>query len=435
MALTVFARAKQVRLAVSFIFIAAAFLPGGAERSILAQSAPDFPAKDWQLVSPESEGYSSKKFEALRAWLAAGPTTAMMIVVHGHIIFSYGDTAKVSKIASVRKSILSMLYGKYVVNNIIDLNKTVEQLGLAEPDRPFLPSEKNATLEQLFAGRSGIYLLPEGVPPEKDLIMSSQPHRGSEFPGMYFHYNDWDFNAAGTAFEKLTGKNIYDALQTDFAEPIQMQDFDRSLQKKITHDGQVHPEYAMYLSTRDMARLGLLMLRNGNWAGKQLIPITWVQMSAEPVTPFEEMNPPYLRSLGAPERWASAPCGGPGTPAFFPATSTPRRSREHMKPAAQPASTSPFSPPRIWCWCTRSISMCTRSRRLVRRSGTRLRTWLFRRLVRGRASSGVGGGGFGVRLIEVRGFPPLRQKEGAKMGHGSVWGVKVPCRKTIYSRS
>jgi CubicO group peptidase (beta-lactamase class C family) len=268
-----------------------------------AQAAPDYPAKDWQLVSPESEGYSSKKLEALRSWLAAGPTTSMVIVVHGHMIFSYGDTAKVSKIASVRKSILSILYGKYVADNTIDLNKTVEQLGLAEPGRPFLDSEKSATLEQLLAGRSGIYLLPDDVPPTKDLIAASQPHRGSEFPGTYFHYNDWDFNAAGTAFEKLTGKNIYDALQTDLAEPIGMQDFDRAAQKKIRHEGQVHPEYAMYLSTRDMARIGLLMLRGGNWSGKQVVPNAWCAQSLTPTTPFEEMNPPYLRSLGAPERW------------------------------------------------------------------------------------------------------------------------------------
>jgi CubicO group peptidase (beta-lactamase class C family) len=82
-----------------------------------------------------------------------------------------------------------------------------------------------------------------------------------------------------------------------------MQDFDRSLQKKITHEGQIHPEYAMYLSTRDMARIGLLMLRGGNWAGKQVVPIDWVGRSASNTTPFIEMNPPYLRSLGAPERW------------------------------------------------------------------------------------------------------------------------------------
>jgi CubicO group peptidase (beta-lactamase class C family) len=283
--------------------VSAALVAISAGSGAVAQAAPDFPTKDWQLVKPESEGYSSKKLEALRVWLAAGPTTAMAIVVHGHMIFSYGDTAKVSKIASVRKSILSMLYGKYVENKTIDLNKTVEQLGLAEPGRPFLDSEKNATLEQLLAGRSGIYLLPDDVPPTRDLIGASQPKRGSELPGMYFHYNDWDFNAAGTAFEKLTGKNIYDALQSDLAAPVGMQDFDRTLQKKITHEGQIHPEYAMYLSTRDMARLGLLMLRGGNWAGMQLVPNAWCAQSLGPTTPFEEMNPPYLRSLGAPERW------------------------------------------------------------------------------------------------------------------------------------
>lgn len=244
-----------------------------------ASSVPDVPGKDWQLVSPESEGYSSKKLDALRAWLAAGPTTAMVIVVHGHMIFSYGDTARVSKIASVRKSILSMLYG----TNLTVVQKvqadTVEDLGLAEPGKPLLPIEKTATLEQLLSGRSGIYLLPEGVSPDKDLIAASQPQRGSECPGMYFHYNDWDFNAAGTAFEKITGRNIYDALQTDLAQPLKMQDFDRTRQAKIPHQGQIHPEYAMYLSTRDMARLGLLMLRSGNWNGKQIIPAEWVGAS------------------------------------------------------------------------------------------------------------------------------------------------------------
>ena len=271
---------------------------------VCAQTAPDFPVANWQLVRPESEGYSSARLESLRSWLAAGATTGMMVVVHGRMIFSYGDVARVSKIASVRKSILSMLYGSYVESGKINLSKTVEQLGLEEPDRPFLQIEKGATLEQLLSGRSGIYLLPADVNIEKDAIASSQPRRGTQYPGIYFHYNDWDFNAAGTAFEKLTGKDIYDALETDLARPIDMEDFDRRRQKKIVHEHEsIHPEYAMYLSTRDMARLGLLMLRNGNWNGKQLIPVTWVATSASGTTPFEEMNPPFLRALGNPERW------------------------------------------------------------------------------------------------------------------------------------
>ncbi len=268
-----------------------------------AQTPPGFPAADWQLGRPESEGYSSAKLEALRGWLKTSPTAAMVVVVHGHMIFSYGDPALVSKIASVRKSILSMLYGRYLESGQIDWAKTVVQLGLEEPDRPFLPVEEDATLDQLLAGRSGIYLLPVDVQNTKDAIQAGQPVRGSEHPGIYFHYNDWDFNAAGTAFEKLAGKSIYEALESDLARPIGMQDFDRARQKKIVHtDESIHPEYAMYLSTRDMA-LGLLMLRSGNWNGKQLIPAVWVQASTSFTTRFEEMNPPFLRAFGYPERW------------------------------------------------------------------------------------------------------------------------------------
>jgi CubicO group peptidase (beta-lactamase class C family) len=275
-----------------------------ATDSTAADSGDYFPGKDWELASPESQGYSSKKLEVLRAWLAVSPTQSMVILANGHMIFSYGDTAHLSKIASERKSVLSMLYGVNMKAVEKPLDETVEELGLAEPDRPFLPIEKTATLIQLLACRSGIYLSTEDPHPERDLIEASEPRRGSEYPGLYFHYNGFDFNAAGTAFEKITGKNIYDALQKDLAEPLAFQDFDRSRQAKVTPPkGEAHAEYAMYLSTRDMARLGLLMLRKGNWNGKQIIVPEWVQASTSIWTPFEEMNPSYLRALGAPERW------------------------------------------------------------------------------------------------------------------------------------
>lgn len=55
-----------------------------------------------------------------------------------------------------------------------------------------------------------------------------------------------------------------------------MQDFDRSKQRKNSSmPDSVHPEYAMYLSTRDMARVGLLMLADGNWNGKPVMPKGW----------------------------------------------------------------------------------------------------------------------------------------------------------------
>ena len=63
------------------------------------------------------------------------------------------------------------------------------------------------------------------------------PKRGSEYPGTRMQYNNWDFNAAGTAFEKLTGKTIYQALEEDLARPIGMQDFDPTKQVKVPSPG------------------------------------------------------------------------------------------------------------------------------------------------------------------------------------------------------
>jgi len=261
-------------------------------QSVARLSGDVVPGVTWQEAQPETVGYSREKLEALRGWLKVQDTESMMIVVQGRVIFSYGDVSHASKIASVRKSIVGMLYGKYVFAKKIDLGKTVTELGLQETT-PFLPIEAHATLEQLLEGRSGIY--PSA---EDDL-----PRRGSVLPGAYFVYQNWDFDAAGTAFEKLAGKGIYEALNSDLAEPLSMQDFDLKKQHKFPEKSSVHPEYAMYLSTRDMARLGLLMLDMGSWNGKTVIPADWVGYMTSLVTSFKDVHPYAFQNAGEPGRW------------------------------------------------------------------------------------------------------------------------------------
>jgi hypothetical protein len=43
-----------------------------------------------------------------------------------------------------------------------------------------------------------------------------------------------------------------------------------------------------------MAKLGELMMQEGNWQGVQLIPKDWVKTIISVATPSEEMNPEYL---------------------------------------------------------------------------------------------------------------------------------------------
>ncbi len=257
------------------------------------------PGVEWQHASPESEGFSAARLEALRAFLKTHRTDAMMIVSRGRVVFEYGDMSLVSKVASVRKSVLDLLFAVEAQKGLkLDdyMSQTVVQLGL-EDKTPFIEPEQHATLLQLTMSRSGIYI-PSGTWGDDKIRLP----RGSHYPGTYFYYNNWDFDAAGIAFEKITHKDIFDALRDDLAIPLRFQDFDRSRQKKNFIPGSNHFEYAMYLSVRDMARLGLLALRSGGWGKTVWADPGTIQFSAWPTTHFNEIGDWY-ESPGWTGRW------------------------------------------------------------------------------------------------------------------------------------
>jgi CubicO group peptidase (beta-lactamase class C family) len=246
-----------------------------------------YPDTGWQRVQPELVGWSAAGLERLRAELATLPTTGMMAVTGGRVFFEYGDLQRISYLASVRKSLLSMLFGIYVERGLIDLDKTLAQLDIDDV-QGLTPAEKQARVRDLLSARSGVYHPASNAGDD----LASAPPRGSQKPGEYYLYSNWDFNALGTIFEQMTGIDIYDAFAAEIAVPIGMRDWNRAIQTKAGNlTRSRHPAYHFNLSTRDMARVGYLMLRDGNWNGKQIVPRAWVRESTRPVTRRTEMNP------------------------------------------------------------------------------------------------------------------------------------------------
>lgn len=189
----------------------------------------EFPTKEWaNVTSPEKYGLSAEVRERVDAMLDGLSTTSFMAVAAGKALYTYGDVSEVSYLASTRKSILSMLFGKAVAEGKIDLDLTMADLNIDE-DHGLLPIEKTATLRNLLISSSGVYHQP-GSPGSNT---KNIPERGSKKPGDYFHYNNWDFNVLGAAFEQLTGRSVFEAFEEDFAGPMGLQDFDPS----PAHDG------------------------------------------------------------------------------------------------------------------------------------------------------------------------------------------------------
>jgi CubicO group peptidase (beta-lactamase class C family) len=257
-------------------------------QSASARGAAVFPGEDWERIAdPSTVGYCADKLDAVTAKAKGMSTTAMMAIVGGRVLYEYGDVTTVSYLASVRKSVLAMLFGKYVKNGTIKLDKTLAQLGI-DDHGGLTASEKEATIADLLSARSGIY--HEASNSGDDL--ASAPPRGSQKHGTYYLYSNWDFNAVGTIFEQETKQSIYDALERDLVRPIGMRDFDRATHRR-TGDAtkSVHLAYHMNFSTRDMARIGYVMLREGQWKGQQIVPRDWARRISSVVTPVSQMNP------------------------------------------------------------------------------------------------------------------------------------------------
>jgi CubicO group peptidase (beta-lactamase class C family) len=260
----------------------------------LAPAAPPavFPAAEWERhATPAAAGFCADGLQRVTERAQTLSTSAMVAVVGGRIAYEYGDLTRVSYLASVRKSILAMLYGNYVERGVIRLDSTLADLGI-DDIQTLSPQEKRATVADLLGARSGIYHPASNAGDS----LASAPPRGSQRPGTYFLYSNWDFNALGTIFEQATKQSIYDALERDLAVPIGMQDFDRRTHRR-TGDAtrSRHLAYHMNLSTRDMARVGYVMLRRGQWNGQQIIPEAWVRRISSIVTPVTDMNPASYR--------------------------------------------------------------------------------------------------------------------------------------------
>lgn len=257
-----------------------------------------FPGEHWSINEhPAIDGWPESNFRTFNRYIINETNVTGLVIVHkGKIVFEYGDIQENSYIASCRKSILAMLYGKYVENGVIDLNKTLGELNIIDLD-PLLPIEKKARIRDLISARSGVYLSGSNGGDFRRFA----PERGSVEPGSHWLYNNWDFNVAGYIFEQETGRNIYDEIESQFVLPLQMEDWDRSLQHK-TGDESISrfQAYHIWFSTRDMARLGLLMLQNGNWNGQQLIPENWVQEMITERTSYQEaqQSVPVLKQDG-----------------------------------------------------------------------------------------------------------------------------------------
>ncbi|EFH12499.1 serine hydrolase domain-containing protein [Teichococcus cervicalis] len=236
---------------------------------------------DWpRWASPAAAGWDEGQLRLALRHATGLDTSALLLVVGGRVLLAEGQVAARYNVHSIRKSILSALIGMQVAEGRLDLDATLEQLGI--DDRLGLTArERLATLLDLLCARSGVYH-PSGY--ESPWMLSIKPARHSAGPGTTWCYNNWDFNALGSIFRERCG-DIFAEFSTRLAGPLGMQDFDAARDGAYVElPESQHPAYPFRMSARDLARLGELFLRRGTWQGQRLLPEEWVRLSTLPIS-------------------------------------------------------------------------------------------------------------------------------------------------------
>lgn len=242
---------------------------------------PSYPGQTWQTVTtPEALGWSSEKLKLAQAYSESIGSEAVMLIVDGEILAEWGDTTRKIEVRSIMKPLMNALYGIAVQEGKINIQSTLAELNIDDKAPSLTPAEKGARIVDLLKARSGVYHLSGADTPA---MREGMPERGSHPPDTFWYYHNWDFCALGGIYERTTHSSLFGDFDRLIAKPLGMEDF--TLTDTSTYLGSsesVFPWYSFRLSARDLARFGLLYLRQGQWQGTQIIPPQWIDDSIKP---------------------------------------------------------------------------------------------------------------------------------------------------------
>lgn len=249
-----------------------------------------FPDPDWAETDPAELELDGAAFDDLAVSLEALNSNCMAVVKSGHLVaeeyWNGTDADTRQEIFSASKSVSSTLVG---------IAEAEGHLTLDDPASTWIeewvgtPSE-TVTVRNLVSNDSGRYwdfktdysdMAIAALDKTAFAIGLGQAHE----PGAHWEYNNSAIQTLEAVLEGATGTDVADYATEKLFEPIGMG-------STIKTDSAGNPLTFMgtQASCRDLARFGYLFLREGNWAGEQIVPAEWVEAAT---SPSQELNPIY----------------------------------------------------------------------------------------------------------------------------------------------
>ena len=336
--------------------------------SLLAQPRQVWPTAGWTKASPQSQGISAARFAELDRDVESGVygnIDRMLVVRGGHLVIDeryardyraisrgqkgplgcgegcsdpaamnefnylhpnwhpYYQGRDIHTLQSVTKSIAATIVGialgqKKIASVEIPFLSFFKDRNLAKVD----PQLHKATLQDLLTMRSGIEWHESDRPLDEtnttvqlekspDWIAFTLAQPMDAAPGTKWSYNSGGSQLLSGIIRTATGRFIDDYATEMLFRPLGIREF----HWKKTPTGHPDTEGGLYLSAEDLAKIGLLYLRDGQWEGKRILPPGFVRAATTHHVTGLQGGWDYgyqwwLTSRGGEEVWAGRGFGG-----------------------------------------------------------------------------------------------------------------------------
>ena len=260
-----------------------------------------------QRSIPEQEGVSSSGIIDFLNAIDTGRQEihSFMFLRHGKVIAEgwwdpYGREYK-HLLYSASKTFTATAIGLAVSENRLKLSdKVVSFFPYSMPDT--IGNNMNElSVGNLLTMSVGQDPAGMGAGAEEDWIAAFLKNEPVHKPGTVFKYNNMATFMLSAIIQQVTGETLFDYLRPRIFDPLSIRGIDWDKNPQGINLGMI----GLRLRTEDLAKFGQLLMQNGKWSNKQLIPESWVKEA----TSFKiESDDPSNKMPKEKNDWAQGYC-------------------------------------------------------------------------------------------------------------------------------
>jgi CubicO group peptidase (beta-lactamase class C family) len=246
-----------------------------------------YPIPDWPTGTPESQGLDPAGLFQASEIAKAHDSFCLLVIRHGVLVwesyFNGSQSSSTNPSWSIAKSYTGTLVGIALARGeIASLDDSAAKYVPEWQGQP----QAAIRIRDLITMTSGLrwslvqdYVELVLVAPDQTAFALQQPLTADA--GTQWTYDNAAVQVLERVFRGATGMTIEEYARLHLWSRLGMQ-------ASWAHDSNGHPTtYANVLATcRDHARLGYLFLHQGNWAGEQVVPASFVAEAIAPSQPF-----------------------------------------------------------------------------------------------------------------------------------------------------